>query len=130
MLPMGQTSEIGKIGEDRATSYLIEKGYTVIVRNFRKTFGEIDIVASPPDATLVFIEVKTLVNKYGNSRNIFLPEDNFTTQKLNKVKRICQFFIASHPHLIHERQGWRMDLIAIELFQQDDSFLIRHYENL
>ena len=36
----------GKIGEDIACKYLIGKGYTIIERNFRRKWGEIDIICS------------------------------------------------------------------------------------
>lgn len=42
-----------KLGE-----YLENKGYKIIERNFRKGYGEIDIIATHKNI-LVFVEVKT-----------------------------------------------------------------------
>lgn len=53
--------ETGNQGEDRASEYLIEKGYEVLFRNYRTKTGEIDII-SLIDETIVFVEVKTLPN--------------------------------------------------------------------
>ncbi len=51
--------EIGKIGEDLATSYLIKEKYKIIQRNFICRQGEIDIIAHDTiKKELVFIEVK------------------------------------------------------------------------
>lgn len=122
-----KNSEIGKIGEDRACKFLIKKCYEILGRNYRQKFGEIDIVARGPDRTLVFIEVKTLLIKSGAR---FLPEDNFTPQKYVKVKRICEFFAAIRDELIDEEKGWRLDLIAVEFFEEDEGCIIRHYENV
>ena len=121
------TSQTGRIGEDIACQFLRSKGFKIVDRNYRKKWGEIDIIARAPDLMLIFIEVKTLSMERGS---IFLPEYNLTTQKLNKVKRICEFFAAKYAHFINEELGWRIDLIAIEIFEEGDSFSVRHYENI
>ncbi len=48
----------GILGEDAVCSRLVEKGHRIIERNFRKSFGEIDII-SQIDNIIVFTEVKT-----------------------------------------------------------------------
>ena len=50
--------ELGKLGEDLAVSYLLNKGYQILDRNWRSGHKEIDIVALDGD-TLVAVEVKT-----------------------------------------------------------------------
>ncbi|MDR0331489.1 MAG: YraN family protein [Chitinispirillales bacterium] len=52
------THEKGRIGEDRAVEYLLARGYAIEARNYRTKHGELDIVATAPDGTLVFVEVK------------------------------------------------------------------------
>lgn len=41
---VSQHIEVGKIGENIACKYLESKGYKIIERNFRRKWGEIDIV--------------------------------------------------------------------------------------
>ena len=58
----------GKIGEDKAETYLKEQGYEILCRNFRCMQGEIDIIARDKK-TIVFVEVKTRTStKYGEAR--------------------------------------------------------------
>ncbi len=50
---------LGARGERAAAKYLKKKGYTIHVRNLRNRFGEIDLIAQPPDAkVIVIVEVK------------------------------------------------------------------------
>ncbi len=49
---------IGRFGEEVAGSYLSEKGYKVIERNWRYQRGELDIICRA-DKKIVFVEVKT-----------------------------------------------------------------------
>ena len=51
-------SEIGKKGENLVAEYLKSKGFTVIKRNYKDRYGEVDIIAEDGD-NLVFVEVKT-----------------------------------------------------------------------
>ena len=51
-------SEIGKKGENLVAEYLKSKGFTVIKRNYKDRYGEVDIIAEDGE-NLVFIEVKT-----------------------------------------------------------------------
>lgn len=151
---MKNTSATGQIGEDLAWDYLIEKGYSVIERNFRQKWGELDIIAKAPDETLVFVEVKTMRSRFSTqseskildsanpnrdnpatcgepSRTIaeLLPEDNLTKSKLIKVKRTAEMFAGKHSELINEDKGLRIDLIAITMFAGKHP-QINHYENI
>ena len=40
---------LGKIGEDLAVSLLYAEGYTILDRNFRSHYGELDIVCKKDD---------------------------------------------------------------------------------
>jgi putative endonuclease len=51
------TVGLGKKGEDRAVQQLQTAGMSIIARNFRARYGDIDIIALDGE-TLVFIEVK------------------------------------------------------------------------
>ena len=127
--------ETGKLGENLATKYLQERGYKVIERNFWKPWGELDVVALAPDKTLVFVEVKTLNNDLteASSSDVIQPEENLTKAKLKKLQRTARIYANSHLELVNDDRGWRIDLIAINMFTDKNGkerFDIRHYENI
>lgn len=126
---MTYKSEIGKIGEDLACEYLKGKNYKIIERNFRKKWGELDIIAKNPAKVLVFVEVKTL--RFGNNPAIagLKPEDNLTTAKLKKLKKAASLYAGHNQNLIDDKKGWRIDLIAISLLD-NGQYQLNHYENI
>lgn len=144
---MNYKSEVGKLGEDLACEYLLSKGYKIIDRNYRKPWGELDIIAKDPANILVFVEVKTMRSR-PESRILdaamphrdnpaihseqcrtvaaLQPEDNLTAAKLKKLQRTAQMFAGQFPHLVDDKRGWRIDLLAITL----PANKINHYENI
>ena len=52
------TAETGKAGENCVASWLEERGYEILERNFHSRFGEIDIIAKR-GTYIAFVEVKT-----------------------------------------------------------------------
>jgi|SRR3989344_495493 len=126
---MREKSETGKIGENIACAYLLDKKWKILNRNVKKPWGEIDILARDQEGVLVFVEVKAL-----SSNTRFKPEQHFNSEKIRKTKRVSQMFAADNEKLI-QKHGWRIDLIAIEIinplltnYKKDCS--IRHYENI
>ncbi len=48
----------GNLGEEHTCKYLVDNGYEIVIRNYRKPCGEIDIIARNNEY-IVFVEVKT-----------------------------------------------------------------------
>ena len=112
---------LGREGEEKTSEFLKNKGFRVIERNWKRPYGEIDIVAFAPDGTLVFVEVKTLrFTDVG-----FVPEDHMSREKMLKFKRAAEAYANGHPKLIDENGGWRCDVVALTKVGKD--FLIKHY---
>lgn len=110
-----------KLGEEIASKYLQEKGYKIIERNFRKGYGEIDIVAVKND-TLIFTEVKTRTTSlYGGAK------DAISFQKIKKLIRTVQFYKILHSKL---PDALRIDAILIDLDPQNNVKNIEHIENI
>ena len=100
------SNPIGKLGEDKACEYLRQHGYKIIERNFRKGYGEIDIVALDKN-TLVFIEVKTRT-----SNNFGSPLESITYWKLKTLIKTAQYYKMTHPKL---PDSLRIDAVAVTL---------------
>ena len=131
---MRNSKSLGNRGEQEACKFLEREGYRIIRQNYRKPWGEIDIVAREQDKTLVFIEVKTLRVR---SESGLLPEDNLTKAKMGKLRRACDAFVVLGAELVTERAGWRIDLIAVSVPVDHDGnekpkevWAIKHYKNI
>ncbi|MEE8131836.1 MAG: YraN family protein [Candidatus Paceibacterota bacterium] len=124
---MTYKSQLGKFGENTACQHLIKKGYKILERNFRKPWGELDIIAKAPDKTLVFIEVKAVSGVNGNLNGI-QPEEQLTKTKLRKFRRTASLYAGHLPEKIDDEKGWRIDLLALTITPKD--CLINHYENI
>ena len=95
-----------KLGEDKACEYLKKLGFKIIERNFRKGYGEIDIVAIDKDV-LVFVEVKTRTsNEFGS------PLEGITYWKLKSLIRTAQFYKITHRKL---PDALRIDAVSVIL---------------
>jgi putative endonuclease len=113
--------KLGKLGEDIAASFLTDKGYSLLDRNFKARYGEIDIVAMQGD-TLVFVEVKTrLGDTYGQ------PQEAVTPRKLHEVIQTAQYYATLHSEL---PEDIRIDVVAIVLTPDQEVDSLEHIENV
>ncbi|MBL1215088.1 MAG: YraN family protein [Ignavibacteriae bacterium] len=106
-----QKQTIGKIGEDLAEEYLLNKGYKILQRNYRYGHGEIDIIAKDKNI-LVFIEVKTR-----NNLEFGPPELAVTKNKQRQIRKIAESYL--YEKEIKETDC-RIDVIAILLIKNQD----------
>ncbi len=112
--------EIGAIGEEIVVSLLEEKGVTVLERNFRCRFGEIDVIARDGDK-LVFIEVKTR-----KSRKYGVPEEAVDYRKQRKLRSLAAYYLAKHAV---RASGCRFDVYSVCLNKDDTLESVRVLEN-
>ncbi len=77
----------GRLGEDYTAEYLINKGMTILYRNYRKKGGELDIVAIN-GSELVVTEVKT--RKFGSLTDGI---EAVTKTKIKNIIRTAQQYI-------------------------------------
>lgn len=105
----------GFIGEEIASHYLIDKGYTIIERNWKCKAGEIDIVAKK-DGFLCFIEVKRQLK--GKD---FPAEYHFDWKKKKKLEKLIEIYIKENKTNLPPR----LELIAIN--EGEGKRKINHY---
>jgi putative endonuclease len=72
------------------------RGYAIVERNFRKQFGELDLVALRGHR-LVFVEVRSQTGTYLAS-----PLDSIDHRKREKLKKIAGFYLEAHLDLGEE----------------------------
>lgn len=113
---------LGQIGEEVAVEYLRKNGYKIIERNYRKLWGEIDIIAQKGNK-IVFFEVKTL--KGFNGEFSFLPEESIKRNKKIRLKKTIESYLKERK-IISEYQ---LDVIGI-LFNQEKKCKLRHTKNI
>jgi putative endonuclease len=80
----------GKIGEALVAHSLEQQGFKILERNYRKFYGEIDIIAVKKDL-LVFVEVRSRTHQFEDSLKI-LPS------KQKKIVLVARAFLAKHKY--------------------------------
>ncbi|KKW25073.1 MAG: hypothetical protein UY74_C0009G0014 [Candidatus Kaiserbacteria bacterium GW2011_GWC2_52_8b] len=116
MLPVindHQRKEIGRIGEEIASKFLERKGFVIIERNFRKPWGEIDIIAEK-DRIVRFVEVKTVSRESSSdfSREMdYRPEEMVTNSKLRKLARTAALYMEQKK----DKKEYQIDVVGVIL---------------
>ena len=83
------TTELGKQAEDFALAYLQQQNLTLVCRNFRCRFGEIDLIMRDKN-TVVFLEVR-----WRRSNHFLAPLETIDRRKRDKLVKTGQLFIQS-----------------------------------
>ena len=84
---MAAHNELGKWGEDLATAYLEQKGYTIVERDWKSGRRDIDIIAFDGN-TVVFVEVKTRKNSVFGE-----PEEAIDFHKLQNLQQAIDHYV-------------------------------------
>ena len=108
---MSQHTDLGARGEALAASYLEDKGYRIVARNYRFERAEVDLICHDPSAEpageLVFVEVKTRSGtRYG------VPEAAVTDAKKSQLVKASEGYL--HEHQMEHARA-RFDVVAIVL---------------
>jgi putative endonuclease len=116
---MGDRKLIGQKGEDIAAGYLEQQGCTILERNVRTAYGEIDLIVQRVDVT-VFVEVKTRT-----SRAFGFPETGITEQKMMHMVQCAEDYLQLHPEICGP---WQLDVVSVEL-NTDGKYDVEWFEN-
>ena len=95
----------GSTGEIKAYRYLRRHGYKIVARNYRKRFGEVDLIGWDGD-TLAFIEVKSRTHQ-AHGR----PEEAVHPAKQRQICRVAREYRSRHQ--LHDI-NYRFDIVSID----------------
>lgn len=86
---MNNKREMGSRYETLAASFLEQRGYRIVERNYRCRIGEIDLIAMDK-GYLVFVEVK-----YRKTSSFGMPVEAVNLKKRKIISKVAQAYIAS-----------------------------------
>lgn len=111
---------LGKLGEDAACRFYINRGYQVLFKNWYCNGGEIDlIVQNPTNFELIFVEVKTV--SYGTKID---PNEQMSLKKRLHIKNSINTYIYKNSF----KGVWKFDFIGIIV--KNEKILISFYPNI
>jgi putative endonuclease len=118
------SKELGFLAENIAARYLEERGYEIIAKNYRKPWGELDIVSKIGE-TVVFVEVKANRQDFPGDFN---PEVRVDERKIHKIKRTAALYL--ERELGSAEAEWRIDIIAVTFDIPNKKAKIKHFKNV
>lgn len=129
---MARHNQIGQIGEYIASKFLERKGLKILTKNYRKPYGEIDIVSRERSGKYRFIEVKTVSRETGSFdsfsalKGSHRPEENVHPMKVRRLMHVIEAYIVSHEI----DADWQFDVVAVYLDEKKKIAKVRHLENV
>ena len=115
--PAAPHQQWGREAEDLAASYLQQKGFNILVRNYRYQKAEIDIIAQRGHC-LAFVEVKAR-----KSSSYGYPETFVSPAKQALIREAAENYIIEQDWT----QAMRFDIIAV--LQHNGNIQITHFED-
>ncbi|CAL2102506.1 conserved protein of unknown function [Tenacibaculum sp. 190130A14a] len=110
-------NELGKKGEQIAVDFLVEKGFTIVERNYRFQKAEVDIIARK-DELLLAVEVKTR-----SSIDFGDPQDFINSKKIKLLLSAIDYYVVEKNLDIEVR----FDVIAVVI--DKSKTVIEHIED-
>ena len=86
---MNERKRRGDWGEDAVAADIQRQGGTILERQYRCRWGEIDLIARTADGILCFVEVKTR-----SQRAIAAPREAVTPAKQRKLRDAASWYLA------------------------------------
>ena len=109
------TYQTGLYAEAAAAMMLRVKGYKILAKRYKTSFGEIDLVAAKKD-WLIFVEVKARA-KQRKAR------EAVSRKSQSRIANAAKIFLAEHP--LYMNANMRFDVVTVAPGQ-----FPRHHENM
>ena len=129
-----EKQETGDLGENLVEMFLKKHFFTIIDRNYRKPWGEIDIVARKGDDWR-FVEVKTVRRNHFSDDDLsadeasYEPSDNMHPWKLKRLGRAIQTYLLEKK-IDEDKIEWQLDLISVYLNEAGETLKIDWLEDV
>ncbi len=118
---MYRRHKVGLLGENVSALFLVKHGFKIIFRNYRKKYGEIDVIAEK-QGKIYFVEVKSVSceikmidGKAGvsNKQNLYRIEENVHSKKLRSLFITIQAYL-EEKRIPNDRE-WQLDIHIVYL---------------
>ena len=121
---------LGRRGEELAADYLQRRGYSVLDRNARTRYGEIDLVVHRRHA-LVFVEVKTrrIGRSQSTPRDDQAPLTGIGTRQRARLRRLAAAWLADEQRSRPFAETVRFDAIGVVIDAGGRQRRIEHVES-
>ena len=138
---MRATQKVGALGEELVVKFLVKRGYTILDRNYRKPWGELDVVAQKK-GKIHFVEVKALARSVSDEtkfekqitadsevssetsrekiltyirskvrKDRFRPEDSIGPHKVKRLGRIVKTYLNAKH--VSDETIWQFDVATV-----------------
>lgn len=111
---------LGRLGEQVAAEHLERRGLSVLARNYRTRWGELDIVARD-ERRVVFCEVKT--RRLGSSQ----PLEGLRQIQQRRIRRMAVAWLAEQP-AGHFSPELRFDAVGVTFDATGQLIALEHLE--
>ena len=106
MTPQAVTAhETGKLAENIAFDYLVQRGLSLLTRNYRCPFGEIDIIMEQGNI-VTFIEVR-----YRKNNRYLAPIETINPQKCTRIINTGLHYLQGNRDAL--KKPCRFDVITV-----------------
>lgn len=126
------TKALGQLGEKLACEYLVGKGLKILGKNYRISFGEIDIIAVQKwritsafkKRPIHFVEVKAL---QGYTPQTIFPEEHVNFKKREKLKNLAQIWLQKHT--FSQNHPYQIDVIGVVIDGRTRKAQLHYFPN-
>ena len=118
-----QRTQFGLFAEEYVRRYLQERGYRILDSNYRKPWGEIDIITTCKEI-IIFVEVKASQGEYAG----FEPELRVNQEKIKKLIRAARTYLLEKKY--DTKQEWQIDVVAVIVNKRTMIVKFKHYKNI
>lgn len=116
------------MGEQIACRFLIQKGFRIIVQNYRKPWGEIDIIAEKA-GVVRFVEVKAVIvptGDFSREMSLYMPEEQIHAAKLRKIARTAELYMEAAK----DTREYQIDAVGVLMDMENRRARCRFFEQV